>query len=52
MLCLVRAQKFFCIMGSPNRYGLLAKSDQLHLPIANDPTIFDRPLNHRFGRHV
>ena len=37
----VRAQKFFCIMGSPKRYGLPVKFNRLGLPIANDPAFFD-----------
>jgi hypothetical protein len=41
LCCFVRAQKFFCIMGSPKRRGFPVKSNELGLPIANDPAFFD-----------
>ena len=39
--CFVCAQKFFCIMGSPPRYGPKFKRNQSGLPIANDPAFVD-----------
>ena len=41
LCCFVRAQKLFCTMGSPKRYGLLVEFNQFGLPIANDPAFLD-----------